>query len=86
MLTLETILMADIKIARTALLVHLIMQTPQIQIKPHEDSGTWLYAQDLLQALDEKKADFKGDRWSIIEEIIRVRTLLEGYENEYCGK
>ncbi|RMZ83697.1 hypothetical protein DV738_g1150, partial [Chaetothyriales sp. CBS 135597] len=66
--------------ARTALLVHLIMNTPQHQIKNSPDGETLIYAQDLLMALEEKKADFKGDRWQIIVQIVDVRTQIENYE------
>ncbi|RMZ91443.1 hypothetical protein DV736_g1340, partial [Chaetothyriales sp. CBS 134916] len=66
--------------ARTALLVHLIMNTPQQQIKNAPDVDTLIYAQDLLLALEEKKADFKGDRWQIIAQIVDVRTQIENYE------
>lgn len=47
-----------------------------------------IFATDLLQALEEKKGDFKEDRWAIIQEIISVREQLERFNNssEYCGE
>ncbi|RMZ74986.1 hypothetical protein DV737_g5550, partial [Chaetothyriales sp. CBS 132003] len=65
---------------RTALLVHLIMNTPQQQIKNGPDVETPIYARDLLLALEEKKADFKGDRWQIVAQIVDTRTQIENYE------
>lgn len=52
------------------------------------EDGTPIYAIDLLQALEEKRKDFKDDRWAMIEEIIAVREQLErfGDESEYCGQ
>lgn len=63
------------------------MHTPQQQLKPSSDDGTLIYATDLLQALEEKKGDFKEDRWAIIQEIISVREQLERFNDssEYCG-
>lgn len=64
------------------------MHTPQQQIKATMDDGPLIYATDLLQALEEKKADFKEDRWMIIQEIIAVREQLERFNDgsEYCGQ
>ena len=67
-------------------MVHLIIHTPQRQIKPAADEAVYIYAQDLLAALEEKKTDFKPERWAIVQEIISVRQRLEAMQdpNEYC--
>ena len=64
------------------------MHTPQQQLKASSDDGPLIYAKDLLQALEEKKADFKEDRWAIIQEISSVREQLERFTDgsEYCGQ
>lgn len=63
------------------------MNTPQRQIKPHQDpTETLINAQDLLTALDEKKNDFKADRWAIIGEIVRAREQIEMYETGGFGE
>lgn len=52
------------------------------------DDGPLITAVDLLQALEEKRGDFKEDRWAIIQEIIDVREQLEQFSDgsQYCGK
>ncbi len=72
--------------ARTALLVHLITNTPQSQIRSPQDSDTLISARDLLLALEEKRNDFKSDRWDIISEIIDAREQIEMYESGGFGK
>ena len=75
--------------ARTALLVHLIMNTPQPQIKSPQESdasATAITARELFLALEEKRNDFKLDRWSIISEIISAREQIEQYEVGGFGK
>ncbi|ETN40305.1 uncharacterized protein HMPREF1541_04581 [Cyphellophora europaea CBS 101466] len=67
--------------SRTSLLVHLIMHTPQQQLRATTDDGPLIFASDLLQALEEKKGDFKEDRWAIIQEIIGVREQLERFND-----
>jgi hypothetical protein len=67
--------------ARTALLVHLLMHTPQPQLMtPPRDVETMLSARDLWTALEDKKFEFKGDRWPIITEIITFREQVEIFE------
>jgi hypothetical protein len=53
------------------------MHTPQRQLRSATEQGPLIFSRDLLQALEEKKGDFKGDRWAIIREIIEVREQLE---------
>lgn len=62
------------------------MHTPQDQIKSPYDSETKIFANDLFLALEEKKNDFKADRWEIIKEIIRVREQLEMFGDGGFGK
>ena len=62
------------------------MNTPQPQIKSPQDSDTIITAHDLFLALEEKKNDFKLDRWSIISEIINARTQIELFESGTYGK
>lgn len=62
------------------------MNTPQPQIKSPQDSDTVITAQDLLLALEEKRNEFKVDRWSIISEIIDARRQIEMYEGGGYGK
>lgn len=64
------------------------MQTPQQQLKASHDDGALIYAVDLLHALEEKKGDFKEDRWAIIQDIISVREQLERFNDNsrYCGQ
>jgi hypothetical protein len=67
--------------ARTALLVHLLMHTPQPQLMtPPRDVESMLSARDLWTALEDKKFEFKGDRWPIITEIITFREQVEIFE------
>ena len=61
------------------------MHTPQPQIKSPQECDTRITAQDLLVALEEKRNDFKPDRWAIIEEIISARTRIEMYEEGCFG-
>ena len=72
-------------LARTALLVHLIMNTPQLQVKHPQDTDVMITARDLWVALEEKKADFKGDRWRIVSEIISAREQIEMFEGGGFG-
>ena len=74
------------KSARTALLVHLIMETPQPQIKSLHETGPPISASDLFMALEEKRNDFKADRWEIIKEIIRVREQIQMFRDGGFGK
>jgi hypothetical protein len=53
------------------------MHTPQRQLRSPTEDGPLIFSRDLFQALEEKKGDFKGDRWAIIREIIEVREQLE---------
>lgn len=57
------------------------MNTPQRQIKSNQEPPeTFISAHDLWDALEEKKGDFKPDRWAIIREIIKAREQIEVYE------
>jgi hypothetical protein len=69
------------------LLVHLIINTPQRQIRASSDEPVYIRAVELLAALEEKKGDFKEDKWAIVQEIISVRDQLEKYNsgNMYIG-
>jgi hypothetical protein len=61
------------------------MHTPHPQLSTSIEEGPLIYAMDLLVALEEKRADFKDDRWVIIEEIVAVREQLENFSDQYCG-
>ncbi|KPI37762.1 uncharacterized protein AB675_77 [Cyphellophora attinorum] len=69
------------KTERTKLLVHLIINTPQRQIRASSDEPVYIRAVELLAALEEKKGDFKEDKWAIVQEIISVRDQLEEYNS-----
>ena len=57
------------------------MNTPQKQLRSFEDKQeTYIHAADLWEALDEKRNDFKADRWAIIKEIISAREQVEIFE------
>lgn len=70
------------------MLVHLIVNTPQKQIKSSSEEPVYIRAVDLLAALEEKKADFKEEKWAIVQEIIAVREQIEEYRsgNLYLGE
>jgi hypothetical protein len=57
------------------------MNTPQPQIKSPQDSDTMITARDLFAALEEKRNDFKLDRWSIISDIVKAREEIEIFES-----
>ena len=62
------------------------MRTPQPQIKSPHETGPDISANDLFLALEEKKNDFKADRWEIIKEIIRAREQIEMFRDGGFGK
>ena len=61
------------------------MNTPQPQIKSPQESDTEITARDLFLALEEKRNDFKVDRWNIISEIVSTRERIEMYEGGSFG-
>jgi hypothetical protein len=56
------------------------MNTPQPQIRSPQDTTETITARELFTALEEKKNDFKADRWAIINEIINARERIEMYD------
>lgn len=70
------------------LLVWLITHTPQLEIgsprRPGQDSR--ITANDLKDAIEERRGDISSEKWEIIEEVIRVRSIQEQYLREEIGK
>lgn len=62
------------------------MNTPQLQIKSPQDNDTVITARDLWTALDEKRGEFKPDRWAIISEIVDAREQIEMFEGGGIGE
>ena len=62
------------------------MNTPQLQIKSPPDNDIVITARDLWAALDEKRQEFKSDRWAIISEIVNAREQIEVFEGGGIGK
>lgn len=73
---------------RTNLLVHLIMQTPIAEISnpPESTSQNYVGAAELLDSLEERRSDIKPSKWPIIQEIIRVRSLMESCKAGELGR
>jgi hypothetical protein len=71
---------------RTNLLVHLIMQTPQEVItNPESEDKQYVFARDFVHCLEEKKQDLKEGPWEIIQQIVRVREMMEQFEEGEIG-
>jgi len=63
------------------------MNTPQKEVSQTENEAKLITAYDLLEALEEKRAEFKSEeRWNIIAEIARARHYMEQYNEGGLGE
>ena len=70
---------------RITLLTHLVMNTPYDQLVPKDKVGDEIGAAQLQAQTEERKNDIPPEKYEILQEIFRVRKLMEMFKDGGTG-
>jgi hypothetical protein len=71
---------------RVQVLMSVIGLTPLEEINSPDERKHFVTAQQLLDALEERKSDIPDDKWEILQDIVKARTYQEKFSNGEIGK
>jgi hypothetical protein len=66
--------------------MNVIGKSPLKEINSPDEKEHFVTAQQLLEALEERKSDIPDDKWEILQEIVKARTYEEKYNNQEIGE